>query len=153
MESRDHTEPEGLLRSARLWGAIGFVLCTAWLSVGVAFFGMITSGGEAGMELEIGPFLRVEGTSAIVFVRGVIAAGLLMLVLFVARRRVGEILAIAWSVFWALMLSTALYSSSSNAERVVILVIVLLFCWSGFYAWKRLGNRRARLTPDPSTSD
>ena len=82
----------------RRWKNVaGLVLCAIWLSVTVAFFAMLTSGGEARMELEIGPFLKLQDSGAIFFSRGFIGFGILMLVLFLWKRRVGFILALLWS--------------------------------------------------------
>ena len=52
----------------RRWKNVaGFVFCAIWLYVTVAFFAMLTSGGEAKMELEIGPFLKLQDSGAIFF--------------------------------------------------------------------------------------
>ncbi len=120
------------------WGKIvGRVLSVAWLGLTVAFFAMITSAGTESMELQIGPFLDLEGRAATLFVQAVIAFGLVMLVLFVAQRRSGAIMAFAWCSFWVLILPTTLVGASSNSERAVVIVVVALFCWSAWYSWTR----------------
>ena len=110
----------------------GRVLSVSWLGLTVAFFAMITSAGTESMELQIGPFLDLEGRAATLFVQAMIAFGLAMLVLFVAQRRSGVIMALAWCAFWVLILPTTLVGASSNSERAVVIVVVALFCWS---AW------------------
>ncbi len=121
--------------------AIGFILCTVWLSVTVAFFTMITSGGEANMELEIGPLVALKGRSALIFTRSFIGLGLLMLVLFIWRRRIGFMLAFIWSVWWGAILSTAFFSSPSFSDRLEILVTVLLFIASAWFALAQLKGK------------
>ena len=125
-------------------------LCASWFGLTVAFFAMVTSAGIESMELQIGPLLALEGRAATLFVQGMIAFGLVTLVLFILQRRAGVIMAIAWSTFWALLLSTALITASSNTERAVILAIVVVFCWSGWYSWARCWVGTPRVTPKPS---
>ncbi len=129
----------------------GRAICAAWIGLTVAFFAMITSAGTESMELEIGPFLALQGGAATIFVQAMIAFGLMSLVLFILQRPSGFIMAIAWSVFWALILSTALVSAPSDQERVTILVTVVLFCWSGWYSWARCWVGRRRPRPADST--
>ncbi len=124
-----------------------FVLCALWLSVTVAFFAMVTSGGEANMELEIGPFLKLQDSGAIFFARGVIGLGVLMLALFIWKRRVGFLLALIWSAWWGAILSTALWNSIGFSDRVAILIAVSLFITS---AWFALAHLR---TKHPSVSN
>ena len=122
----------------RLKGVVGFAVCATWLVVTVAFFAMITSGGEANSDLEIGPYLKLQDTPAVVFTRVVIGIGVLMLVLFFWRRRIGYILALVWSAWWAAMLSTALLSPSFSSERISILVVIVLFIASGWFSLARM---------------
>ena len=136
------------MMDARWWTLAGRVLSAAWLLFGVAFFAMITSAGTESMELQIGPLVNLEGRGATLFVQGLLAFGLVMLVLFIAQRRYGAIMAVAWSAFWGLILPTTLVGASSNSERAVILLVVALFIWSGWYSWARWreGSRRGRAT-------
>ncbi len=127
---------------ARWWKIVGRVLSVAWLGLTVAFFAMITSAGTESMELQIGPFLDLEGRAATLFVQAMIAFGLAMLVLFVAQRRSGAIMALAWCAFWVLILPTTLVGASSNSERAMVIVVVALFCWSAWYSWTRWKERR-----------
>ncbi len=94
------------------------------------------------MELEIGPFVALEGQSAILFTRGFIGFGVLMLVLFFWRRRIGFVLAIIWSMWWGAILTTALFSASSLSERIEILIIVLLFLASIGFTLTRVKGMR-----------
>ena len=110
-----------------------FLLCAAWLSFTVAFVGMVTSGGEPGMELEIGPFFSLRDTAAIWFSRGMIGLGAVMALLLWLRRRTGFILAAAWSIWWAVILTTAVFGTSGT-ERVASIIVIALFCASGWYA-------------------
>ena len=119
------------------WRVAGRVVSALWLGFTLAFFAMITSAGMESMELEIGPFLSLEGKTATVFAQSVIAFGLVMLVLFIAQRRVGALMALVWSAFWALILPTTLVGASGASERAVVLVVVAVFCWSGWYSWTR----------------
>ncbi len=120
---------------AKWWKIAGRVLSVLWLGLTVAFFAMITSPGTESMELQIGPFLDLEGRAATLFVQALIAFGLAMLVLFVARRRSGAIMALAWCTFWVLILPTTLVGASGNSERAVVIVVVALFCSSAWYFW------------------
>jgi hypothetical protein len=124
-------------------GVISFVLCAAWLSVTVAFFAMVTSGGEANMELAIGPWLQFQGTTALAFSRGMTGFGLLMLGLLFWRRRAGLILATVWSVGWAALLSTAILSPSGPSEVVVLLIVIALLVASARFAVVRLRQMRS----------
>ena len=127
---------------SRQWKtAAGFVLCALWLSVTVAFFAMMTSAGEANMELEIGPFLKLQDSGAVFFTRGLIGFGVLMLVLFLWRRRIGFILALIWSAWWGVILSTALLNSPGFSGRVSILITVSLFTTSAWFALARLRKK------------
>jgi len=130
------------------WSRVaGRLLCASWLGLTVAFFAMITSAGTESLELRIGPLLDLEGRVATLFVWGVIAFGLIMLILFVPLRRAGVIMALAWSAFWALVLSTTLAETPGNSERSVIVLVVALFCCSGWYSWRhRHGSRRQAMT-------
>ena len=126
----------------RRWKHIaGFVLCAIWLSVTVAFLAMVTSGGEANMELEIGPFLKLQDRGAIFFSRGFIGFGVLMLVLFIWKRRVGFILALIWSAWWGAILSTALLNSPGFSDRVAIIIAVSLFITSAWFAQARIRTK------------
>ena len=122
---------------AKWWKVAGRVFSAAWLLFAVAFFAMITSAGTESMELQIGPLVNLEGRAATLFVQGLLAFGAVMLVLFIAQRRSGAVMAVAWSAFWGLILPTTLMGASSNSERAVILVVVALFIWSGWYSWAR----------------
>ncbi len=122
---------------AKWWKVAGLVFSAAWLVTGVGFFAMITSAGTESMELQIGPLVNLDGRAATLFVQGLLAFGVVMLVLFIAQRRSGAIMAVAWSAFWGLILPTTLAGVSSNSERAVILVVVALFIWSGWYSWVR----------------
>ncbi len=119
-----------------------FILCTVWLSFSLAFFLMITEGGNVNMELEIGTFITLQGRSAMLFTRSVIGFGLLMLVLFIWKRRIGFILAIIWSMWWGVSLSTALFSPSNFSDRITILLTVFLFAASAWLAVTRLKDMR-----------
>ena len=119
-------------------GAISFILCAVWLSTSVAFFAMITSAGTEEMELEIGPLLSLEGSTATLFARGAIGFGLIMIGLFVWRRRVGFVLALIWSVWWAIILASAAFTPVGLSERVIILVVVACFAGSAWLALIRL---------------
>ena len=130
----------------------GRALCASWLGLTVAFFAMITSAGTESLELQIGPLLDLRGRAATLFVQGVIAFGLLMLVLFIPQRRSGVVMAVAWSTFWAVVLSTTLVGASSNAERAVIVAVIALFCWSAWYSWARCWASSRRVTPKPPDS-
>ncbi len=127
---------------ARWWKMAGRVLSVAWLGLTVVFFAMITSAGTESMELQIGPLLNLEGRAATLFVQAVLAFGLVMLILLVAQRRPGAIMAFAWCAFWVLILPTTLVGASSNSERAVVIVVVALFCWSAWYSWTRWKERR-----------
>lgn len=135
---------------ARRWkGVIGFILCAFWLFVTVAFFAMITSGGEANSDLEIGPYIKLHDTAAVIFSRVVIGFGLLMLALFIWRKRIGYILALVWSAWWVVMFTTALLSPSFSSERISLLVGVSLFITSGWFSLARM--RKAFSTPAGQT--
>ncbi len=118
--------------------AISFILCAVWLSTSVAFFAMITSGGVEEMELEIGPLLSLEGSAATLFARGAIGFGLIMLGLFIWRRQVGFVLALMWSVWWGMILASAVFTPIGLSERVIILVVVACFAGSAWVALTRL---------------
>jgi hypothetical protein len=122
--------------------ALGFILCAGWLSVTVAFFAMITSGGEANMELELGTFIELKGRSAVIFTRGIIGFGLLMLVLFIWRHRVGFVLGLIWSLWWGVILSTSLFNPSSFSDRLTIIVVIFLFIVSALFALTKLKVKR-----------
>ena len=115
-----------------------FILCTVWLSFSLAFFLMITEGGDVNMELEIGILIAMQGRTALLFTRSVIGFGLLMLVLFILKRRIGFILAIIWSMWWGVNLSTALFNPSSFSDRITILLTVFFFAASAWIAVTRL---------------
>ena len=119
-------------------GAISFILCAAWLTTSVAFFAMITSAGTEEMELEIGPLLSLEGSTATVFAQGAIGFGLIMLGLFIWRRWVGFVLALIWSVWWGIILASAAFTPLGLSERAIILVIVACFAASAWLALARL---------------
>jgi hypothetical protein len=104
----------------------------------VAFFAMITSAGTEEMELEIGPLLSLEGSTATVFAQGAIGFGLIMLGLFIWRRRVGFVLALIWSVWWGIILASAAFTPLGLSERAIILVIVACFAASAWLALARL---------------
>ncbi len=134
----------------RRWKTVaGFVLCAIWLSFTVAFFAMLTSGGEANMGLEIGPFLKLEDRGAIYFSRGFIGFGILMLVLLVWKRRVGLILTLIWSAWWGAILSTALPDSSNWSDRATILITVSLFVASGLFALAHLKTKAPPVSNRP----
>ena len=118
--------------------AIPFILCAAWLCTSVAFFAMVTSDGGSDMELQIGPLLSLQGSSATLFVRGTLGFGLLMLVLFIWRRRAGFVSALVWSLWWGIVLGSALFSSSDWSERAIILIVVICFAASAWLAMVRL---------------
>ncbi len=120
----------------------GFVLCAIWLAFTTAFVAMVTSGGEANMELEIGPFLKLQDTAAIFFSRASIGIGILMVILFLLKFRVGFALALIWSAWWGVILSTALLSSPGLSDRVIISIVVLLFITSAWFALTRLRAER-----------
>lgn len=130
--------------TGRWKGVIGFILCAVWLAVTVAFFAMITSGGEASSDLEIGPYLKLHDTPTVVFSRVVIGFGLLMLVLFLWKKRTGYLLALVWSAWWAVMLSTALLSPSFSSERISLLVGISLFIASGWFSLARMRKKFPR---------
>ncbi len=90
------------------------------------------------MELEIGTLISLQGRSALIFTRIVIGFGLLMLVLFIWKRHIGFILAIFWSMWWGVNLSTALFNPSSFSDRITILLTVLFFAASAWLAVTRL---------------
>ncbi len=118
---------------------VGFVLCAAWLSFTVAFVGMVTGGGEANMELEIGPFLKLQDDGAVWFSRGMLGLGGLMAVLLWLRRRLGFILGAAWSVWWGALLTTTLLNTSGG-ERIATIIVVALFIASAWFTgtrWKK----------------
>ena len=138
--------PRDMKKSYLTFEVVGSVLCAIWLSVTIAFFAMVTSGGEANMELEIGPFLKLEGRGAIYFCRGLIGFGVLMLPLFVWKRGAGYVLALVWSAWWGVLLSTALLSSSHLSESIAILIAVAFFAVSAAFAWKRLRSIRLSTT-------
>ena len=92
------------------------------------------------MELDIGPYLKLEDRGAVFFSRGLIGFGILMVVLFIWKRRLGFVLAVVWSAWWAVVLSTALLNSSS--DRVAILIAVCLFATSAWFALVRLKASR-----------
>ena len=98
---------------------------------------MITEGGEPNMVLEVGPFLKFQGAGAVYFVRSVLGFGILMLGLFIWRKRIGYVLALIWSCWWAAVLSTALINTPGFSGRAVILLIVSLFIASGWYTFTR----------------
>lgn len=122
----------------KLKKAFGFLACSSWLSITVAFFSMITSLGEANMELEIGPFIALKGGPAVLFTRSLIGFGILMLVLFFTRRRIGFVLSLCWSVWWGAALLSAFFSQSGFSDHVSIFTAVLFFIASGWYSWKHL---------------
>jgi hypothetical protein len=119
-------------------GAISFILCAAWLTTSVAFFAMITSAGTEEMELEIGPLLSLEGSSATLFAQGAIGFGLIMLGLFIWRRQLGFVLALIWSVWWGIILASAAFTPLGLSERAIILVVVACFAGSAWLALARL---------------
>ncbi len=119
-----------------------FILCTVWLSFSLAFFLMITEGGDVNMELEIGTLIALQGRSALLFTRSVIGFGVLMIVLFILKRRIGFILAIIWSIWWGVNLSTALFNPSSFSDRITIFLTVFLFAASAWLAVTRLKAMR-----------
>jgi hypothetical protein len=119
-------------------GAISFILCAAWLTTSVAFFAMITSAGTEEMELEIGPLLSLEGSTATVFAQGAIGFGLIMLGLFIWRRQLGFVLALIWSVWWGIILASAAFTPLGLSERAIILVVVACFAGSAWLALARL---------------
>lgn len=127
---------------SRSWKNItGFILCAGWLLISVAFFAMLTSAGEANMDLEIGPFIQLHDDGAVFFCRGLIGFGIVMIVLFLLRRRSGYILAILWSAWWAAILSTAFVTAAGFSERVEIFIGVLLFFISALYTLSRLRTK------------
>ncbi len=126
------TIPEKLKR------AFGFLVCSFWLLITVMFFAMITSFGEANMELQIGPLISLKGGSAVLFTRCLIGLGLLMLVLFFSRHRIGFILSLCWSVWWGSVLLSAFFDQTGFSDRVSILVTVLLFTASAWFSWNHL---------------
>ena len=119
-------------------GAISFILCAAWLATSVAFFAMITSAGTEEMELEIGPLLSLEGSTATLFAQGVIGFGLIMLGLFIWRRQVGFVLALIWSVWWGIILASVVFTPLGLSERAIILVVVACFAGCAWLALTRL---------------
>ena len=124
----------------KLKRVLGFVFCSVWLGFTVAFFAMITSAGKANMELEIGPFISLKDNAAVLFTRSLIGAGLLMLVFFIWRRRLGFILAFVWSLWWAAVLSTALLNTAGFSDLLSSLVVIFLFLLSAGYSrnrWKK----------------
>ena len=118
--------------------AIPFILCAVWLSTTVSFFAMVTSDGGADMELELGTLLSLQGSSATLFVRGMLGFGLIMLVLFIWRRRPGFVLAVLWSVGWAIILGSAVFTPMDWSERINIFVVVACFAASAWLALVRL---------------
>lgn len=118
--------------------AVPFILCAVWLSTTVAFFAMVTSDGGADMELELGTLLSLQGSSATLFVRGTLGFGLIMLVLFIWRRRPGFVLAVLWSVGWAIILGSAVFTPMDWSERSIIIVVVSCFAASAWLALVRL---------------
>lgn len=130
---------------------VGFILCTLWLLFSIAFFSMITSGGEANMELELGHFLKLKNSSAIFFTRALIVLGLLMLILFILKRPIGFFLGLLWSMWWGIILATALFDSSSFSERMEIIVVVLLFFASGWFSFTLLKAKRSGAAPNPKS--
>ena len=122
------------------FGAISFILCAVWLATSVAFFAMITSAGTEAMELEIGPLLSLEGSAATLFARGAIGFGLIMLGLFVWRRQAGFALALIWSVWWGIILTSAVFTPLALSERAIILAVVACFAGSAWLAVTRLKN-------------
>lgn len=132
-----HCNP--LTKKAAKWkGAIPFILGAVWLSTTVAFFAMVTSDGGADMELEIGPLLSLQGSSATFFVRGTLGFGLIMLGLFIWRRRPGFVLALVWSIWWGIVLGSAVFTPVGLSERITILVVVACFAASAWLALVRL---------------
>lgn len=127
----------------------GLVLCAVWLAFTTAFLAMVTSGGEANMELQIGPFLKLQDTAAIFFSRAAIGIGIVVVVLFLLRLRVGFLLALVWSAWWAVILFTALLSAASLSDRIPIVIAVLLFITSGWFAWTRLRAGRGAISNRP----
>ncbi len=99
---------------------------------------MVTSDGGADMELEIGPLLSLQGNTATLFVRGTLVFGLIMLVLFIWRRRPGFVLALVWSIWWGIVLGSAVFTPVGWSERITILVVVAGFAASAWLAWVRL---------------
>ena len=93
------------------------------------------------MELEIGPFLKLEDRGAIYFSRGLIGFGILMLVLLAWKRRIGLILTLIWSAWWGAILSTALPDSSNWSDRATILITVSLFVASALFALAHLRTK------------
>lgn len=118
--------------------AMLFIVCALWLSTTVAFFAMLTSGGVEEMELEIGPLLSLEGSSATLFAQGAIGFGLIMLGLFIWRRQLGFVLALIWSVWWGIILASAVFTPLALSERAIILVVVACFAGSAWLALARL---------------
>ena len=121
-------------------GTIAFILCAVWLSTSVAFFAMITSAGTEEMELEIGPLRSLHGSAATLFARGAIGFGLIMLGFFIWRRRLGFVLALIWSVWWAIILASAAFAPLGLSERAIILAVVLGFAASAWLSLSRLKN-------------
>ena len=119
-------------------GTISFILCAVWLATSVAFFAMITSAGTEEMELEIGPLLSLEGSTATVFAQGAIGFGLIMLGLFIWRRRVGFVLALIWSVWWGIILASAAFTPLGLSERAIILAVFACFAGCAWLALTRL---------------
>ena len=129
---------------ARNWKNISaWVVCVGWLVTSVSFFSMLTGGGEAGMGLEIGPFLKLQDGAAVFFARGWIGFGILMLGMLAWKRRIGLILILVWSGWWGMALATALLSSATLSERGVIVFVVLMFIASGWFAVRKLKARRS----------
>ncbi len=119
-------------------GAISFILCAVWLATSVAFFAMITSAGTEEMELEIGPLLSLEGSSATLFAQGAIGFGLIMLGLFIWRRQLGFVLALIWSVWWGIILASTVFTPLALSECAIILAVVACFGGSAWLALTRL---------------
>lgn len=119
----------------------GLIICSGWYLFTLAFFLMITEGGETNMILEVGPYLKFQGSSAVYFTRGVLGFGVLMLILFIWRSRIGFILAFIWSVWWAAVLSTALLNAPDFSSRVAILIVVSLFIASAWYTFTRFQGK------------
>ncbi len=90
------------------------------------------------MELELGTLLSLQGSSATLFVRGMLGFGLIMLVLFIWRRRPGFVLAVLWSVGWAIILGSAVFTPMDWSERINIFVVVACFAASAWLALVRL---------------
>ena len=93
------------------------------------------------MELEIGPFLKMRDSGAIIFTRSFIGFGILMIGLFLWKRRTGYFLVLIWSVWWGAILSTGLLSSTSMSDRISILIVVGLFITSAWFAFKHLNAK------------